>query len=230
MTQTANRILQALPADEFERLQPDLTRVDLKLGTIINRPYEPIPYVYFPENSMISVVASTPDGELAEAGVIGCEGLLGLAIVLGTDMTTHENMVQLPGSAYRMSSQALRTHFEEGGILRDLLLKFTYAHLTQLSQTALCNRLHLIDQRLARWILMAHDRAGADVLPLTQEVLAIMLGVQRPTVSGVAIELKKKGYINYSRGRLTVVARQKLEGLACECYEVVRDEYERVLF
>ena len=226
---TDNYILKALPDDEYESLLPELEEVTLKVEQVINQPYQPIPYVYFPNNSMISVVASTPDGQLSEAGVVGREGLLGIGVVLGSDMAPHENTVQLPGTALRMSTKSIRKKFVQCPTLHNLLLRFTYAHIIQLSQTALCNRLHDVRKRLTRWILMAHDRSDSDVLPLTQELLSIMLGVNRPTVSTAAIELKGDGYIKYNRGIITVLNREGLENFCCDCYSVVITEYERVL-
>ena len=226
---TDNYILKAIPDSEYEMIAADLQEVSLEVGHIINHPYEPIPHVYFPNNSMISVIASTPDGQLSEAGVVGREGLLGISMILGADTTPHENAVQLPGTALKMSTKSFREKFEQCSQFRALLLKFTHANLMQISQTALCNRLHDVKQRLVRWILMSHDRSDSDVLPLRQELLAIMLGVHRPTVSTVAVQLKDKGYINYSRGVITVLDRKVLEAICCDCYQVVRQEYERVL-
>jgi CRP-like cAMP-binding protein len=226
---TENYILRALPNNEYESLAPELEEVSLKVEEVINQPYQPIPYVYFPTNSMISVVASTPDGQLSEAGVVGREGVLGIAVMLGADTTPHENTVQLPGAALRITTKSIREKFDQCPVLHKLLLRFTHAHMMQLSQTALCNRLHDIKKRLSRWILMAHDRSDSDVLPLTQELLSIMLGVNRPTVSSAAVELKKAGYIKYNRGIITVLDREGLEDLCCDCYRVVKDEYERML-
>jgi CRP-like cAMP-binding protein len=208
---------------------PDLEEVAFQIEEVINHPYEPIPYVLFPNNSMISVIASTPDGQLSEAGVVGREGMLGVAVVLGSDTAPHENTIQLPGTALRMSTKSIRAHFNNCSVLRDLLLRFTYSHLTQIGQTALCNAWHSTEKRLIRWILMAHDRSDSDLLPLTQELLAIMLGVHRPTVSGTASKLKDEGYIQYSRGRITVLDRKALEEACCDCYNVVKVEYDRVL-
>lgn len=226
---TDNYILKALPSDEYKSLLPQLEEVKLNVEQVINHPYQPIPYVYFPNNSMISVVASTPDGQLSEAGVVGREGLLGIGVVLGADTTPHENTVQLPGTALRMSTRSIREKFDQCPTLHKLLLRFTHAHMMQLSQTALCNRLHDVKKRLVRWILMAHDRSDSDVLPLTQELLSIMLGVNRPSVSTAAIQLKDAGYIKYNRGIITVLDREGLEDFCCDCYAVVKEEYERVL-
>jgi CRP-like cAMP-binding protein len=226
---TDNYILKALPDDEYNSLLPELEEVTLKVENVINHPYQPIPYVYFPNNSMISVVASTPDGQLSEAGVVGREGLLGIGVLLGAESTPHENVVQLPGTALRISTKSIREKFTHCPALHKVLLRFTHAHMMQLSQTALCNRLHDVKQRLARWILMAHDRSDSDILPLTQELLSVMLGVNRPSVSTVAVQLKDAGYIKYNRGLITVLDREGLEDFCCDCYGVVKDEYERVL-
>jgi CRP-like cAMP-binding protein len=226
---TKNYILRALPDNEYKLLLPELKEVTLKVEDVINHPYQPIPHVYFPNNSMISVVASTPDGQLSEAGVVGREGLLGIGVILGADTTPHENTVQLPGTALRIPTKSIREKFEQFPVLRNLLLRFTHAHMMQLSQTALCNRLHEVKKRLVRWILMAHDRSDSDVLPLTQELLSIMLGVNRPSVTTAAVQLKSEGYIKYNRGIITVLDREGLEDFCCDCYEVVKVEYERVL-
>lgn len=226
---TDNYILKALPDTDYELIATDLQEVSLKVGDIINYPYDPIPHVYFPNNSMISVIASTPDGQLSEAGVIGREGMLGVSVLLGVNTTPHENTVQLPGTALKISTNLIRQKFDQSAALRNVLLRFIHAHMMQISQTALCNRLHDVRQRMARWILISHDRSDSDLLPLKQELLAIMLGVHRPSVSAVAIQLKHEGYIDYNRGRITVLDRKGLEKICCYCYQVVRTEYERVL-
>lgn len=226
---TDNYILKAIPDDEYEMMLPDLEEIKLQIEEVINYPYQPIPFVLFPNNSMVSVIASTPDGQLSEAGVIGREGILGISIVLGSDTAPHENTIQLPGTALRMPTKSIRGYFKQCPVLRDLILRFTYAHMMQLSQTALCNAWHSTEKKLIRWILMAHDRSDSDLLPLTQELLSIMLGVHRPTVSGTASKLKDEGYIQYSRGRITVLDRKGLEEACCDCYNVVKAEYDRVL-
>jgi len=226
---TDNYILKNLPDDEYELIFPELEEVNLRVGDVINRPYEPIPYAYFPNNSMISVVASTPDGQLTEAGVVGREGLLGINLILGADVTPHENVCQLPGTALRISTKSLREKFSQCPTFHNLILNFTYAHMMQLSQTALCNRLHKVKERLIRWILIAHDCSDSNIIPLTQELLAVMLGVNRPTVSTVALPLKNEGYIKYSRGIIIVLDRPGLEQICCDCYQVAKDEYDRVL-
>jgi CRP-like cAMP-binding protein len=226
---TENYILRSIPDEEFESLRPHLVEVSLQVGDVINYPYDPIPNVYFPNDAMVSVIASTPEGQLSEAGVVGREGMVGIGIVLGVDTTPHENAIQLPGTALQMSAGAIREKFESCPELRKRLLHFTHAHMMQLIQTALCNRLHLLEQRLARWILLAHDRSSSDVLPLTQEFLAIMLGVQRPTVSHAAQKFKTEGSIKYNRGIVTVLDRKAIEKACCDCYEVVKAEFDRVL-
>lgn len=226
---TDNYILKNIPDNEYQLISPALQEVTLRVGDVLNYPYEPIPFVFFPNNAMISVIASTPDGQLSEAGVVGREGLMGIGVVFGADTTPHENTVQLPGTALKISTKVVREKFEQCPVLRKLLLRFTHAHMMQISQTALCNRLHKVEQRMVRWILLSHDRSDSDVLPFTQELLAIMLGVHRPTVSTIAAELKNGGYINYRRGKITVLDRKRLEDFSCECYAVVNEEYERMM-
>jgi CRP-like cAMP-binding protein len=204
---TKNYILNRLPDEEFKLLLPELKEVSLKLGDVVNRPYEPIRDVLFPDNAMISVITGTPGGQLSEAGVVGHEGMLGIAVVLGAEATPHENIVQLAGTALKLSAKSIGEYFERCPALRKLLLRFTHAHMMQVTQTALCNRIHHTEQRLARWILMTHDRSDSDVLGLTQELLSIMLGVHRPSVSHVAGRFKKAGFIQYQRGRITVLDR-----------------------
>lgn len=226
---TDNYILKNLPDNEYELISPSLQEVSMRVGDIINCPDELIPFVYFPNNAMISVVASTPDGQLSEAGVVGREGLMGIGVVLGADTTPHENTVQLPGTALKMPTKIVREKFEQCPTFRRLLLRFTHAHMMQISQTALCNRLHKVEQRMVRWILLSHDRSDSNILPFTQELLAIMLGVHRPTVSAVAAKLKDDGYINYRRGKITVLDRKRLEEFSCDCYAVVNEEYRRMM-
>ena len=224
-----NYILRALPDTEYEMIASRLQKKRLEVGDVVNRPYEPIPFVYFPEKAMVSVIAVTADGQSSEVGVVGQEGFLGISVVFGAETTPHENIVQLPGTAWSMPTDSIREMFDLCPQLRFVLLRFAHAHLVQISQTALCNRLHDSKMRLARWILMCHDRSAADFLPLRQDLLAVMLGVHRPTVSSVAIQFKDEGFIDYSRGRIKVLDRQSLENISCDCYRLVKEEYESVL-
>lgn len=225
---TNNLILNALPDDEFERLLPHFEKVELALGEIIYRAEEPIRHVYFPGDAMISVIANTSDGQSAEVGVIGKEGMVGMDVLLGSDMTLHDNLVQHPNGALRLSTEIIREEFDSCGKLQKLLLRFTHLMMIQIGQTALCNRLHTVEERLSRWLLLCRDRAGTDKLKLTQEFLAIMLGTNRATVTMSAIALQSAGYIQYSRGNITITDSDGLKDFSCECYAIVKKEYDRV--
>ena len=224
--QVKNKLLNAISAGALERLRPLLERVDLPLGTVICGADEPITHVYFPEDAMASVVATTVDGQGAEVAVIGSEGAVGLAVILGAETTPYETLIQLNGSGYRLKTADIRTEFERQGTLHGELLAFTQQFIVQISQTALCNRLHSIEQRLSRWLLMCRDRSVNDMMPLTQEFLSIMLGSNRTTVTLTAIELQKLGLIRYSRGKMVITDRKGLEGFTCSCYDVIRKAYE----
>jgi CRP-like cAMP-binding protein len=226
---TANQILAALPDEEYARLEPHLMPVSLSLRQIIYKPHEPVAYVYFPENAMISVVAYMRGGASVEVGVIGREGMTGTAALFGVDSTPNESMVQIADGALKMRSEVARGEFKRGGAFQDLVLRHAQAHTIQISQSVACNGLHSLEERLARWLLMTHDRAASDELALTQEFLAMMLGVRRAGVTNAAIALQADGYINYRRGHITILDRPGLEEASCECYSVVRAEYGRVL-
>lgn len=223
-----NLILNALPEEEYERLLPDLEPVELFLGQILYRPEEPIEYVYFPVSSMVSVIASTADGQSAEVGVIGREGMTGIDVLMGGDSTLNTHIVQHPNGAFRTKTAVIKREFKCGGALHDELLKFTRLLMIQIAQTALCNRLHTVEERLARWLLLCADRSGTDELQLTQEFLAIMLGTNRVTVTMSAIALQNTGYIKYTRGRITITNHEELENFACDCYRTVKREYDRL--
>jgi len=224
---TKNYILNALPEEDFNRLLPDLTPVKLPHGQILYRPDEPIEYVYFPNNSVLSVVAITADGQSVESGVIGREGMAGVNVLMGVDSMPNENIIQLADGALRMSTAAVRREFKRGGALHDLLLRFMHALMIQIGQTTLCNRLHSTDQRLSRWLLICHDRSETNEMKLTQEFLAIMLGADRARVTMSAIALQSTGYIKYSRGNIVVTDREGLEDFTCACYQSVKQEYDR---
>ena len=224
-----NTILNALPQADFERLLPELEKVDLQLGQVIYRPEETIEYVYFPNSAIVSVIATTISGQSAETGVIGSEGMTGIDVLLGSDSTLLENIVQLSNSALRMKTAAIRREFKRGEALQNSLLRFIRLLLLQISQTALCNRLHMVEERLARWLLLCRDRSVTDELKLTQEFLSIMLGTNRATVTMAAIELQNIGYIKYSRGLITILDRYGLEDFCCDCYQTVKKEYDKPL-
>ncbi len=215
---TNNFILKSLPEEDFERLLPDLEKVELPLGKIIYHPDDIIKYVYFPEHSMISIVSTTAEGESVEIGVVGREGMAGIDVLLGVDSTPHETMVQLADGCYRATTQAIRKEFNRNGAFHDSILRYFHAAMIQIAQTAVCNRVHQIEQRLARWLLLYHDRAATDTLLLTQEFLAMMLGANRPSVTVAAANLRASGFISYRRGKITILDRQGLEDFTCECY------------
>lgn len=225
---TKNHILNALPKEDYERLRSHLEEVSLTLGQVVYQPDESIKYVYFPNNAMASVIATTPDGQCAEVGVIGREGAAGVSVLMGVDSTPHQTTIQLADGALRISTKAIREEFKRGGALQQILLRYMHAMMMQISQTALCNRLHSVEERLSRWLLMCHDRSATDELTLTQEFLSIMLGVNRPTVTTAALILQGGGFINYRRGKITVIDREGLQDFACDCYEVVKQEYDRL--
>jgi CRP-like cAMP-binding protein len=225
---TKNQILDALPDEDYQRLHQHLEPVELTLGQVLYRPNEPIKYVYFPNDSMNSVIATTQDGQCAEVGVIGREGICGVDVLMGVDSTSNENIIQLPDGALRIRTETIRAEFKRGGAFQELALLYIHALMMQISQTALCNRLHSVEQRLARWLLMCHDRSATDELTLTQDFLSTMLGVNRPTITTSAIVLQGGGFIKYRRGLITILDREGLEDFACDCYEVVRHEYDRL--
>ncbi len=224
---TKNFILNSLPKEDYERMLPELEQVKFELGQIIYRAQEPIEYVYFPNNAMISVIVNTADGQCAEVGVIGREGMSGMEVLMGADSTINENLIQHADGALRMSIAAVRREFNRGGALHDSLLNFTRLLMIQISQTALCNRLHTVEERSSRWLLLCHDRAETKKLQLTQEFLAIMLGTNRATVTISAIALQSAGYIKYSRGKITITDREGLKNFTCVCYQTVKKEYDR---
>lgn len=224
-----NGILDALSVKECKLVFLHLERVELRLGEIISEPDEAIEYVYFPQSGTISIIALMKNGAQAEVGVIGNEGLYGLPVVLGTDATPFQAMVQIPGHALRLKARVLREELKDCGDFQKALLRYAQAFFIQTAVTAACNRVHYLDGRLARWLLMTQDRAGVDDLQLTHEFIATMLGVRRAGVSVAANKLQAEGLINYSRGNIHILDRKGLEGFSCECYEVVRREFDRLL-
>lgn len=224
-----NRILSALPAEEYERLLPHLEEVRLKSGDVISHPDEKIKHVYFPKRGTISVCAVMEDGAQIEVGVIGNEGMFGLPIFFKTDTVPLQAMVQIPDGAIRMSVEAFSYEVEYCEHLRNLLLHYAQAFFMQAAQTAACNRLHRMDGRLARWLLMCQDRTRSELLQLTQEFVSIMLGVRRAGVTEAAAKLRDDGLIDYRRGFIRILDRKGLEAVSCECYAVVRKEFDRLL-
>ena len=229
IVQHKNRILAALPADEYEYLLPHLKPVTLEYKQVVFEPYKVIRYCYFPEDSIISMVSTVIDKTAVEVGLAGREGMVCVATFLGVNSTPHQGIVQGRGSAMRIKASVLRDEFKRGGRLQDLLLRYTQAHLVQISQTSVCNRLHALEARLSRWLLMIHNRVDGDQFQLTQDIISRMLGAQRTGVSDAASTLQKKRIISYSRGQIEIRDQQKLEETACECYWIVREEYDRLI-
>lgn len=222
-----NRILSSLPAEDLERISPHLEKVDLYHGQILYHMGERIEYVYFPVNSMISLVSQMVNGGNVEVGVIGFEGMGGLPVVLGVRESPHQMMVQIHDGAMRMRVAELEREFKRGGALHDLLLRYTQSLMIMTSQAAACNAAHGLSERLARWLLMSHDRCVGDELPLTQDFISLMLGVRRAGVSETASILQNEGLIKYRRGHITILDREGLEDYACECYGIIKMEFDR---
>jgi CRP-like cAMP-binding protein len=221
-----NAILNALSAETIDRLTPKLERVDMPRSKILYHADEEISHVYFPENAMVSLVAYTEHGQGAEVSVIGREGATGLDTILGSERSSNENIVQLADGAYRIRAQDFRTEFDRGGDVHDETLKFIRKLIVQFSHTALCNRLHSTEMRLSRWLLMCHDRTTSDVLHLTQEFIALMLGANRTTVTMTAIALQNAGFISYTRGTITMLDREGLRAFTCPCYSSITAAYD----
>lgn len=224
-----NRLLTSLPAGDYGRLRPLLKSVHLDFKEVVAESNRPISHVYFPEGAILSMVLLMEDGQAVEVATTGNEGMSGIPVCLGVGRSPSRVFCQVSGAAMRMEAGAFREEIRRGGPLDDLVQRFLQSVLNQIAQTSACNRVHSIEQRLCRRLLMARDRVGSDHLPLTQELLAIMLGVQRPSVSVVASELQKAGVIRYARGKVEILDRDRLEGSACECYRVVEDESARLL-
>ena len=225
---TKNFILNALANEDYQHLHPHLKEVEVLLGQELYQPFEAIRYAYFPNSSMVSVIAVTLDGQNAETGVIGREGIVGFNVLMGVDSTPNLYLVQRADSALRISTEAIRHEFNRGGAFQRIALRYMHAMMTQIGQTALCNVRHIVEQRLARWLLVCHDRGDGDELSLTQEFLSIMLGVNRPAVTRAALVLQGGGLIKYVRGSITVTDREGLEDFSCNCYELVKQEYDKL--
>ncbi|MGA7986699.1 MAG: Crp/Fnr family transcriptional regulator [Burkholderiales bacterium] len=223
-----NRLLAALPAADLERLLPKLEPASLKLGSALYESGSTQGFVYFPTDSIVSLLYVMEDGSSAEIAVVGNEGVVGLALFMGGETTPSRAVVQSAGNAFRLGASVLKAEFGRGGELQHLLLRYTQALITQMAQTAVCNRHHSVEQQLCRWLLLSLDRLPANELTMTQELIANMLGVRREGVTEAAGKLQDAGMIRYSRGKITLLDRPKLEARACECYAVVKREYDRL--
>ena len=227
-SQSKNSILASLPAEEYARLAQRFEPVSLHLSKVLFRPKEEIRYVHFPTSSIISLLTELEDGGGMEVGLVGREGIAGVSVILG-GRETKVATVQAAGEALRIEASAVREEFKRGGRLQSLLLRYTHALMTQISQSAVCNVRHPIDGRFARWLLMYHDRLGRDEFEMTHEFMSAMLGVRRAGVSTAAASLQKKGFIEYRRGRIRIVDREALEDFACECYPIVKEKFDDLL-
>lgn len=224
-----NQILAALPRREFERLRERLDLIELGFGDVLMRQNEPIQYVYFPRTGIVSLVATMPNQDTVEVGMVGREGMAGLSVFLGGEQAMLRVLVRAPGEAWRLSSRAFKEVCREGGQLPELLARYAQALLALVSQSAACNLLHSAEARLRRWLLMAHDRMASDEFYVTQEFIAGLLGVSRPTVSIVASSIQRAGHIQYRRGKVRILDRQGLEMQSCPCYNLICKEYGRLL-
>jgi CRP-like cAMP-binding protein len=224
-----NHLLAALPADEYARLLPDLELAPMPLGHVLYEPGVQMRHVYFPTTSIVSLLYVMENGASAEIAVVGNEGVVGVSLFMGGESTTSRAVVQSDGHAYRLKAQLLKDEFYRGGPMQRLLLRYTQALLTQMAQTAVCNRHHSLDQQFCRWLLLSLDRLSSNELIMTQELIANMLGVRREGVTEAAGNVQRAGLISYNRGRITVLDRPGLEARACECYAVVKKEFDRLL-
>jgi CRP-like cAMP-binding protein len=224
-----NRLLARLPKNEYKRLLPKLKIVNLILGEVLYEPGDVIKYVYFPNDSIISLISELSETSWLEVGIVGNEGMAGLAVFMGVGSSPTRCLVQGSGSAMRMSSAAVRTEANRLGGFHRLLHRYSHSLLTQVSQSSACNRFHLVDARLARWLLMTHDRLGVEKFPLTQEFLSTMLGVRREGVSKAAGALQAAKLIRYSRGMITLLNLRGLEAKSCHCYAIIKAETDTYL-
>jgi CRP-like cAMP-binding protein len=226
---SGNRLLSALPSEEYRRLIPDLQPVTLSLGQVVYDSGGHLDYIYFPTTSVVSLLYTMKDGSTAEMGLAGNDGVVGVALFLGGDTTPNRAVAQIGGGAYRLNAAILQREFARGGAFQQLLLRYTQALITQISQTAVCNRLHSVENRLCRWLLLSHDRVKSNELMMTQEFLSHMLGGRRESVTVAAGHLQNTGLIHYARGHITILDRKGLEASVCECYGIVKDEFDRLL-
>jgi CRP-like cAMP-binding protein len=224
-----NRLLAALPQHVYESLLPHLSPVQLVTGQVVYEPFSPILYGYFLNNSLISCMSVTEQGASVAVGFVGKEGMLGAASLIDASLLPYRIIVQIAGSAMRIPSAILKDWFTHNTTLHRAILHFIYALFWQVVQTAVCNRFHLTEQRLARWLLFAHDRLDMDTLPITQEALAQMLGTDRTSITRTARKLREAGLLDYGRGQVTIRDRERLELASCECYRTVKSKYDDML-
>jgi len=226
---THNHLLAALPSAARQRWLPHLELADMPLGEVLYESGGTLNHVYFPTTAIVSLLYVMQNGASAEIAVVGNEGIIGISLFMGGESTPSRAVVQSAGVGYRLKAQLMKDEFNRGGPALHLLLRYTQALITQMAQTAVCNRHHTLDQQLCRWLLLSLDRLEGDELVMTQELIANMLGVRREGVTEGALKLQRAGLTRYSRGRITVLDRKGLERRSCECYEVVKKEYDRLL-
>ena len=224
-----NHLLAALPAAEWKRWEPQLEAIDLPLGEVLYESGATLRHVYFPTTAIVSLLYVMENGASAEIAVVGNEGIVGVSLFMGGESTPSRAVVQSAGKGYRLKAQLMKNEFNRAGPVLHLLLRYTQALITQMAQTAVCNRHHSLDQQLCRWLLLSLDRLHSKELVMTQELIANMLGVRREGVTASALKLQESGLIRYSRGRIRVLDRSGLEQRTCECYAVVKKEYDRLL-
>jgi CRP-like cAMP-binding protein len=224
-----NQLLAALPESAWQRWRPNLEPVTLTLGQVLYESGDTLGHVYFPTTAIVSLLYVMENGASAEIAVVGLEGMVGVSLFMGGESTTNRAVVQSAGKGFRLHAQAMKDEFNRAGPVLHLLLRYTQALITQMAQTAVCNRHHSLDQQLCRWLLLSMDRLRGNELVMTQELIANMLGVRREGVTEGALKLQKAGLIRYARGHITVLDRPALERATCECYAVVKNEYERLL-
>ncbi|WP_016953100.1 Crp/Fnr family transcriptional regulator [Anabaena sp. PCC 7108] len=224
-----NKLLAALPKSDFEHLAPHLELVSLSSGQNIFEAEEPIKYIYFPETAVISLLCIMDNGSSVEVGLVSKEGMAGIPVILGDDITNITANAQVPGNALRIDADQVKTEFDRGGAIQNLLLRYVKTVYIEIAQSAACNRLHTLEERLSRWLLTVADRLHSDEFPLTQEFISHMLGVRRSGVTVAANTLSKAGMINYHRGNIKIINREALEESSCECYKVIKNEYARLI-
>ncbi|MBW4607552.1 MAG: Crp/Fnr family transcriptional regulator [Hassallia sp. WJT32-NPBG1] len=227
--QAVNRLLATLPDAEYLRLVPHLERVPLSHKQVLYKAGESIEYVYFPLRAVVSLISTPEEGSQVEVGLVGNEGIVGIPAVLGDNIAITTAMVQVAGFGMKMKASLLKTEFQRGGSLQSLLLRYTQALYALVSQAAACNGIHRLDEKLARWLLLMCERVDSNELSLTQEVISKMVGVRRASVTEAANSLQRAGIIRYTRGKITILNRQKLEAASCPCYKIIKSEYARLL-
>jgi len=224
-----NHLFHSIPLNEWERLLPHIEKTKLPLGTVLYEPGMKMSHVYFPSTAIVSLLYALENGSSAEIAIVGNEGVVGISIFMGGESTSSRAVVQSAGEGYRIKSSILLEEFNRAGPVLHLLLRYTQALITQMTQTAVCNRHHTLDQQFCRWLLLSLDRLPSNELLMTQELIANMLGVRREGVTEAALKVQKAGLIKYARGHISVLNRLGLEKRTCECYQVVKSEYDRLL-